>query len=225
MSGDGVRIRHIADADWDAITAMESRAYTELGLTEGRAVLRARADASPETCFVLDVGSEPAGYVLALPYPPFRYPDLERAEEPAVVAPDPPRNLHLHDIVVAERQRGRGLGQRLLTHLTRTAGARGFERISLVAVGRSEPFWSKRGFTAYPGISPGGYGANAVYMSRPHAPDMQDSGVQDQQDPGVQDQQDRGVQDPGVQDPGLYDRGVHVRDRHVQGGGRAYEAS
>ncbi|MER5790621.1 GNAT family N-acetyltransferase [Streptomyces sp. NPDC001980] len=175
MSGDGVRIRHIADADWDAITAMESRAYTELGLTEGRAALRSRADASPETCFVLDVGSEPSGYVpsgyvLALPYPPFRYPDLERAEEAAAVPPGPPRNLHLHDIVVAERQRGRGLGQRLLTHLTRTAGARGFERISLIAVGRSEPFWSTRGFTAYPGISPDGYGANAVYMSRPNTP-------------------------------------------------------
>ncbi|MEU1168873.1 hypothetical protein ABZ372_55810, partial [Streptomyces sp. NPDC005921] len=37
----------------------------------------------------------------------------------------------------------------------------------LIAVGRSEPFWTRRGFTAYPGIAPGGYGANAVYMSRP----------------------------------------------------------
>ncbi|MER6534511.1 GNAT family N-acetyltransferase [Streptomyces sp900105755] len=170
MSGDGVRIRHIADADWDAISAMEARAYAELGLSEGQAALRSRAAASPETCFVLDVGSRPAGYVLALPYPVFRYPDLERAEEPAAGPPPRPRNLHLHDMVVAERQRGRGLGRRLLTHLTQAAGARGFERISLIAVGRSEPFWSTRGFTAYPGIAPGGYGANAVYMSRPNAP-------------------------------------------------------
>ncbi|MFF4117041.1 GNAT family N-acetyltransferase [Streptomyces sp. NPDC001714] len=177
MTGDGVRIRHITDADWDAITAMESRAYAELGLTEGRAALRSRADASPETCFVLDVGSEPAGYVLALPYPPFRYPDLERAEEAAAVPSRPARNLHLHDLVVAERLRGRGLGQRLLTHLTLIAGARGFERISLIAVGRSRPFWSTRGFTAYPGISPGGYGANAVYMSRPHGPGPYAHGV------------------------------------------------
>ncbi|MFG2968038.1 GNAT family N-acetyltransferase [Streptomyces sp. NPDC048288] len=166
MSGDGVGIRRITDADWDAIAAMESRAYTELGLSEGQAALRARADASPETCFVLDVDARPAGYVLALPYPPFRYPDLERASESSVPA-DRPRNLHLHDIVVAERLRGGGLGQRLLHHLTLTAGSRGFERISLIAVGRSEPFWARRGFTAYPGIAPGGYGANAVYMSRP----------------------------------------------------------
>ncbi|MGW7367477.1 GNAT family N-acetyltransferase [Streptomyces sp. NPDC054841] len=174
MSGDGVHIRHINDADWDAIAAMESRTYTELGLSEGRAALRSRADASPDTSFVLDVGTRPAGYLLALPCPPFRYPSLERAEEPAVLSRkgEPtmhsrtPRNLHLHDIVVAERLRGRGLGQRLLNHLILTAGSRGFERISLIAVGCSEPFWSARGFSAYPGISPGGYGANAVYMSK-----------------------------------------------------------
>jgi GNAT superfamily N-acetyltransferase len=175
VSGDGVRIRHITDADWHAIAAMESRAYAEVGLSEGRVALRSRADASPETCFVLDVGSQPTGYVLALPYPPFRYPQLERAEEPAVLSRRP-RNLHLHDIVVAERLRGRGLGQRLLNHLTLTAGSRGFERISLIAVGCSEPFWSTRGFTAYPGISPRGYGANAVYMSRPHVQGLQVQG-------------------------------------------------
>ncbi|WP_046729361.1 GNAT family N-acetyltransferase [Streptomyces humi] len=165
MNGDGVRIRHIDDADWDAVAALEARAYAELGLSEGKSALRSRADASPETCFVLDVGSRTAGYVLALPYPPFRYPDLGRAEESAVTARRS-GNLHLHDLVVAERLRGRGLGRRLLDHLTLTAGARGFERISLIAVGHSERFWSARGFTAHPGIAPGGYGANAVYMSR-----------------------------------------------------------
>ncbi|MEU6065018.1 GNAT family N-acetyltransferase [Streptomyces sp. NPDC047082] len=165
MSGGSIHVRHITDADWDAIAAMESRTYAELGLSEGRAALQSRAYASPDTCFVLDVGSQPAGYLLALPYPPFRYPNLERAEEPAVLSRTP-RNLHLHDIVVAERLRGRGLGQRLLNHLTLTAGSRGFERISLIAVGCSEPFWSARGFRAHPGISPGGYGANAVYMSK-----------------------------------------------------------
>ncbi|WP_328694166.1 GNAT family N-acetyltransferase [Streptomyces phaeochromogenes] len=164
---DVVHIRHITEADWDGIVAIESRAYTALGLSEGRAALRSRAEISPGTCFVLDVGSGPAGYLLALPYPALSYPSLERME---VVAPPQPapatRNLHLHDIVVEEGLRGRGLGQRLLHHFTLTARARGYERISLIAVGRSDTFWSARGYTAHPGISPGGYGANAVYMSR-----------------------------------------------------------
>ncbi|MGW1029993.1 GNAT family N-acetyltransferase [Streptomyces sp. NPDC002577] len=162
---DDIHIRHITDADWDGIVAMESRAYARLGLSEGRAALRSRADASPSTCFVLDVGSRPAGYLLALPYPAFRYPDLDRAEE--TVAPSSAtRNLHLHDIVITESLRGTGLAQRLLNHLTLTARSHGHERISLIAVGCSETFWSTRGFTAHPGISPGGYGTNAVYMSK-----------------------------------------------------------
>ncbi|WP_128379006.1 GNAT family N-acetyltransferase [Streptomyces cavernae] len=167
---DDIRIRHIAEADWDAIVAMESRAYAGLGLSEGRAALRSRADASPSTCFVLDVGARPAGYLLALPYPAFRYPDLQRVEETAAeeaAASSPPsRNLHLHDLVITERLRGRGLAHHLLNHLTLTASSREDERISLIAVGRTEPFWSARGFTAHPGISPGGYGTHAVYMSK-----------------------------------------------------------
>ena len=168
--GDGVRIRPITDADWDAIVAMESRTYADLGLSEGRAALRSRADASPDTCFVLDVGARPAGYLLALPYPPSAYPDLERAEEAEPSPSSAPGNLHLHDIVVVERLRGRGWGRRLLDHLTVTAGALGFERISLIAVGCSEPFWSARGFSPCPGIVPAGYGAHAVYMSKAVSP-------------------------------------------------------
>ncbi|MET7606027.1 GNAT family N-acetyltransferase [Streptomyces avermitilis] len=162
---DDLRIRHITDADWDAIVAMESRAYAGLGLSEGRAALRSRADASPSTCFVLDVASRPAGYLLALPYPAGRYPELDWAEDRVVPSPAS-GNLHLHDIVIAERLRGRGLAQHLLNHLTLTAGSRGDERISLIAVGRSKPFWSAHGFTAHPGITPGGYGTHAVYMSK-----------------------------------------------------------
>ncbi|TRO68385.1 GNAT family N-acetyltransferase [Streptomyces sp. IB201691-2A2] len=165
---DVVHIRHITEADWDGIVEIESRAYTGLGLSEGRAALRSRAEISPSTCFVLDIGSGPAGYLLALPYPALSYPDLERTEEAVVPPPPAPasRNLHLHDIVVEEGLRGRGLGQRLLHHFTLAARSRGYERISLIAVGRSDTFWSARGYTAHPGVSPGGYGANAVYMSK-----------------------------------------------------------
>ncbi|MEV0552261.1 GNAT family N-acetyltransferase [Streptomyces sp. NPDC050597] len=165
---DVVHIRNITEADWDGIVEIESRAYTGLGLSEGRAALRSRAEISPSTCFVLDIGSGPAGYLLALPYPALSYPDLERTEEAVVPPPPAPasRNLHLHDIVVEEGLRGRGLGQRLLHHFTLAARSRGYERISLIAVGRSDTFWSARGYTAHPGVSPGGYGANAVYMSK-----------------------------------------------------------
>ncbi|MFC5720823.1 GNAT family N-acetyltransferase [Streptomyces gamaensis] len=157
-----LRIRPIAEQDWDGIVALESRAYTPLGLSEERTVLKSRADASPGTCFVLDAGGRLAGYVLALPYPPFHHPDLRR---PQTTVP-PSRNLHLHDLVIAPGLRRAGLARHLLRHLTLTARENGYRRMSLIAVGGSDTYWARHGFTAHPGPAPDGYGADAVPMSR-----------------------------------------------------------
>ncbi|MET7451301.1 GNAT family N-acetyltransferase [Streptomyces sp. NPDC005574] len=160
--GRDLRIRPIRDSDWPEIAALEAVAYAGTSLAEGRAVLRSRGQASPATCFVLDVGERVTGYVLALPYPMFRSPDLARAEQPAVHS----RNLHLHDMVVAPDQRGRGLGSTLLHHLTRTAGS-AYAHLSLIAVEGKATFWASRGFRVHEGIAvPPDYGDNAVYMSR-----------------------------------------------------------
>jgi len=157
-----IRIRQIADDDWDGIVTLEAGAYTPLGLSEGRAALESKAWASPTTCFALDVERRLVGYLLALPYPESAYPDLTRREEAVFRS----RNLHLHDLVIAEDLRGRGLGKRLLRRLTTGARQQGYERISLVSVGGSHTFWSANGFTAHQGVmNPGEYGASSVYMS------------------------------------------------------------
>ncbi|WP_405591399.1 GNAT family N-acetyltransferase [Streptomyces sp. NBC_01190] len=161
---DDTRIRHVADTDWEAIVALEAAAYEPLGLSEERTVLESRVRASPDTCFVLFFEERLAGYLLALPYPMFAYPDLTRTEE-TVFRSD---NLHLHDLVVAEDLRGRGLGRSLLHRLAASAGASGYERISLVAVGGSDVFWAANGFVARPeAVRAGSYGTDSVYMSRP----------------------------------------------------------
>ncbi|GAA2341112.1 GNAT family N-acetyltransferase [Streptomyces kunmingensis] len=164
---DAVRVRLIADRDWTAITALEARAYSRLGLTEGQAALRAWRDTSPDTCFALYAGRQLGGYVLALPYPHGAYPDLRRARSAAGRTAVPTRNLHLHDLVIAPELRRRGLARHLLRHLCAAARSRAYDRVSLVSVGGTEAFWSARGFTPHPGVvAPGGeYGANAVYMS------------------------------------------------------------
>ncbi|NGO72667.1 GNAT family N-acetyltransferase [Streptomyces boncukensis] len=195
MSGD-IRLRPLrCGTDWSGVAALEARVYGPLGLSEGRAALESRGRVSPDTCFVLHRGARVAGYVLALPYPPFQCPDLEHVEEcatePARSASQSARsvqsvqsgqsvgdavrhsrNLHLHDLVVAEDLRGRGLARRLLRHLTATARARRYERMSLVAVAGSAPFWAARGFHTERGIAvPDSYGADAVYMSMAMAHD------------------------------------------------------
>ncbi|WP_329325125.1 GNAT family N-acetyltransferase [[Kitasatospora] papulosa] len=169
MNGN-VLIRLIRARDWYAIVELESAAYAELGLSEGREVLESRAQISPETCLVLEIDGRAVGYLLALPYPAGRHPDLHKSESTAFAS----RNLHLHDLVVSRPLRGRGMAQRLLEHVAGTARALGYEQLSLVAVGDSERFWSARGFTVRPGaVTTGGYDSTAVYMSAPvplHAP-------------------------------------------------------
>lgn len=158
-----MRIRRISGGDWGGIAALEARAYEGSMLSEEPAALKSRALASPATCFVLDTGRQLAGYLLALPYPRFQYPDLTRLEEVSFRS----RNLHLHDLVIADTFRGRGLARRLLSHLTETARSRMYECISLIAVAGSEPFWFANGYRAHPEVTlPSSYGTAAVYMSR-----------------------------------------------------------
>ena len=162
MTG-SVCVRHIADSDWDSIVVLEASAYGECGLSEGRVALESRARTSPATCFVLDIGQQIAGYLLALPYPMFHYPDLTRAEQTSFDS----HTLHLHDVVIAGSFRGQGLAKHLLHHLAATARSRMYERISLIAVAGSDTFWSANGYHSHPEVSlPKSYGAEAVYMSR-----------------------------------------------------------
>jgi GNAT superfamily N-acetyltransferase len=159
---DNVGIRRIRDEDWGEIVALEAGAYTPLGLSEDRAALESKVRASPTTCFALHLERGLAGYLLALPYPASEFPELARREEVAFRS----RNLHLHDLVIAEDLRGAGLGRRLLRHLTARARLQGYEQISLVAVGSSRTFWSANGFAdRREAVNPQGYGPNSVYMT------------------------------------------------------------
>ncbi|CAL9410940.1 Diaminopimelate decarboxylase [Streptomyces sp. enrichment culture] len=159
-----VRVRTVREDDWPRIAALEEGVYAPVSLSEGIDALRSRGRASPGTCFVLETGDRVAGYALALPYPRHRYPDLHRPEEGTYVS----RNLHLHDLVIADDLRGRGLGSRLLRCLTDTARRSSYERISLIAVGGTERFWAGHGYRPDPGAElHGDYGDGAVYMSCP----------------------------------------------------------
>lgn len=159
---EGVRVRLLAAEDWDEVEALEARTYRASGLSEGRASLESRGRASPSTCFALEYRGCFGGYLLALPYPLHRYPDLNRAEASGFRT----TNMHLHDVVITEELRGRGLAPLLHGHLERTARVRRFETISLVAVGGSEAFWAPLGYRADPEVElPECYGAQAVYMS------------------------------------------------------------
>ncbi|MER5198893.1 GNAT family N-acetyltransferase [Streptomyces sp. NPDC002755] len=165
------RIRLLQEEDWDEVVALEERAYAVTGLSEGREALRSRQRASPSTCFVLEHAGGFGGYLLALPYPLFRCPDLSLAEEGTAQESDRGSNLHAHDLVIAERARGRGMARRMQRHLEETGRAARYRTLSLVAVRGSEVLWSRLGYRARPEIGlPASYGSEAVYMAKPLEP-------------------------------------------------------
>lgn len=154
--------RPVTEEDWPDIVALETETYAESGLSEKPEALASRINRS--TSFVLADGREIAGYVLALPYPRFRFPDLARADTTSFIS----TNLHLHDLVVGPGYRRLGLGERLLGHMMTEARRQAYEVVSLVAVGDGAGFWAAHGFLRHSEITlPAAYGPGATYMSRP----------------------------------------------------------
>ncbi|PJN21412.1 GNAT family N-acetyltransferase [Kitasatospora sp. CB02891] len=165
------RIRLLQEDDWDELVALEERSYSASGLSEGREALRSRHRASPSTCFVLEHPGGFGGYLLALPYPLFRCPDLSLAEPGAVPDGDRGSNLHVHDVAITEELRGRGLAGRMMRHVYDVASAAGHRTVSVVAVLGAQAVWGPLGFRARPEIGlPASYGAEAVYMVKPLEP-------------------------------------------------------
>lgn len=157
-------IRPLTDDDWDAVVALEHDAYAADGLSEGREALQSRAVASPETCFVLEQHGTVRGYLLSLPYPPLRCPDLALAEDTTFES----GNLHMHDMVIAEELRGRDVAEAFMRYFQARAQELGFEEISMVAVRGTDILLRLLGYRSHREVAvPASYGRRAVYMSRP----------------------------------------------------------
>lgn len=155
-------LRSVTDDDWPHIVALETQTYAASGLSEDPALLATRFD--PTTSFVLATEDGIAGYLLALPYPPFRCPDPAHAEQTIFVS----SNLHLHDVVIRPGYRRKGWGGRLTHHLLTAARQHAYDTVSLVSVGDSAAFWVAQSFHTHREVKlPAAYGSGAAYMSRP----------------------------------------------------------
>ena len=163
-----MQIRPARLADLDAIMEIQAACYTAI-VPESATSMGAKLAASPDTCRVaLAPDGGLLGYLLALPWTAARPPLLD-AE--ACVLPTAPDTLYLHDLAMAPRARGMGVGQALAHQLLALADARGLPA-HLIAIQNSQSFWARLGFVPAPLTSDlqtklASYGAEACYMTRP----------------------------------------------------------
>lgn len=168
-----VHIRLVDKQDLSAIVAIQDGCYgTEL--FEDAKLIQRRLAAQPHSCWLAETH---AGEVLAYL---FSYPS--RNNQIAALGSEfthyaDAELLYLHDMAVSSTARGLGLAQQLLRHAERYALTLGFNRLALVAVQGSVPYWQKQGFElVYPDTkealaSLASYtGQNAAYLQK-HLPE------------------------------------------------------
>ncbi len=164
-----MQIRPAQPADLDAIMAIQAACYTAI-VPESATSMGAKLAAAPHTCRVaVDEQGALLGYLLALPWRAAEPPLLDA---PDCVLPPQPDTLYLHDLAIAPRARGLGVGQALARALLELAHTQGLPGAHLIAIQDSRGFWGSLGFVPAP-LTPAlqaklaSYGPEACYMTRP----------------------------------------------------------
>jgi GNAT superfamily N-acetyltransferase len=137
-----VVLRLLTADDLRQVARLEAEAYLP-ALHESDAAFLRLMQLYPDGAFGCFDDEGLCGYAFAAPSVggttlPLRAP-LERIPEGA-------DTFYIHDVAVAERCRGRGIGRQLATRLLDLARDEGFHRSELVSVQGSAPFWQRFGF-------------------------------------------------------------------------------
>lgn len=173
------RLRPMAEADADAVLAVQRAAYPP-SHWEGWAVLGRKLALWPAGCWVaVDETDTVQAYLFSHPGRANAPPPLHGVLD---ALPDAPDAYAVHDLALHPRAQGQGLGARLWQQALASAQAAGLRTLSLVAVQGSAGFWQRQGFVP---VEPSelndlndpdaaralvdklaSYGADAVFMHR-----------------------------------------------------------
>ena len=136
---------------------------------ETPAVALERFQLAPGWCFVLEDDARGfAGYAVCHPWGGSLPPALDCLIGKIPSSAD---RLHIHDVVLIEAMRGRGLTTPLLDVVCKQAARHRIAEATLIAVGRAQAFWTRQGFTPDPdpnclAFVETSYGASCVPMRR-----------------------------------------------------------
>lgn len=142
-----LRIRSFNPADLPALQEIQRQCYEPCLFEDDELVLR-RLSQHPNTCWAAEDGEGLAAYL-------FCYHSRLGSITPLsgeFHAASEPDCLYLHDLAVAPRAGGRGLGPQLVAHALRYAEGQRFAQAALVSVQDSARFWQRLGFTEEPAL-------------------------------------------------------------------------
>lgn len=161
------RWRPMTMADLPAVDRLSVRIHPDF--PERPEVLAEKFRLFPRGCFVLDGAHLPtAGYCFSHPWQSGPPPELDT---PLGGLPERPNAYFIHDLAVEAFLRRRNLASVIVPLLVGVAHSIPVDRMTLVAVSGSEPFWTRMGFlrsadAALQDSARAKYGAGAVHMEQ-----------------------------------------------------------
>ncbi|MBU2533699.1 MAG: GNAT family N-acetyltransferase, partial [Alphaproteobacteria bacterium] len=137
------------EIDWRGMTGFDLPAIERIAAAvhpdyfESLDVLAERRTLYHDGAYVLEVGERIAGYVLSHPW---RHGDTPALNTLIGRLPDGADTYYIHDIALLPLARKIGAASQMVESLIKHAAASGYQSVSLVAVNRSEAFWTRFGF-------------------------------------------------------------------------------
>ena len=161
------QLRAMQERDIPAVLAIQEESYAAEVL-EDEAVIRSRLAAFPQLAWVAEDDEGVCAYLFAYHSRLGKVTPLD-----GEFCTDGEADcLYLHDLAVAGRAAGRGIGPALVRHNLQQAGAASLRYSALVSVQDSTGFWSRLGYEAHDELDPpqagnlASYQIPAVYMVR-----------------------------------------------------------
>jgi ribosomal protein S18 acetylase RimI-like enzyme len=157
--------RTMTAADLDTVVAIAATVHPSF--PERREVFAERLALAPEGALILEARGTPAGYAITHPARRFEPPALDTMLGTLTEHPDV---WYIHDVALLPSARGQGGASRIAAIVAGEARRAGLERLALIAVNGSAPFWARQGFgrIEHPALAGklASYGDDAVYMER-----------------------------------------------------------
>jgi ribosomal protein S18 acetylase RimI-like enzyme len=159
------KIRPMHERDVPAILAIQSECYEYL-IQEDEATIRARFHTSPNTAWVAEDVHGVCAYLVAYRSRVGKVTPLGGHFE----IPSAPDSLYLHDLAIAGRGKGSGLGAALIHCAWEQARSEGLNYSALVSVQNSHAFWRRHGYRDFANLDAAesanlqSYAGHAWYM-------------------------------------------------------------